>query len=43
MSDSLTNNIAFGLFYIGVVAVMVLMAAIAYKALLGKHDDGPGE
>ena len=39
VSDSLTNNIAFGLFYIGVVAVMVLMAAIAYKALLGKHDD----
>lgn len=30
---SLTNNIAFGLFYIGVVLVMVVMAVIAVKSL----------
>lgn len=33
VSDSLTNNIAFGLFYIGVGGVMTLMAIIAWKAL----------
>lgn len=44
VSDSLTNNLAFGLFYIGVMGVMILMAVIAYKALLGKHnDDVPGQ
>ena len=35
---SLTNNIAFGLFYIGVVLVMVIMAVVAYKALLCKDE-----
>lgn len=39
VSDSLTNNIAFGLFYIGVGGVMILMAVIAYKALFGKDPD----
>lgn len=34
-SNVLTNNIAFGLFYVGVVLVMVIMAVIAYKALRG--------
>ncbi len=38
-SDSLTNNIAFGLFYIGVVGVMILMAVIAYKALWAKAPE----
>ncbi len=33
VSDSLTNNIAFGLFYVGVVIVMVIMPYIAYRAL----------
>lgn len=39
VSDSLTNNIAFGLFYIGVGGVMILMAVIAYKSLLGKDPE----
>jgi hypothetical protein len=39
VSDSLTNNIAFGLFYIGVGGVMILMAVIAYKALFAKDAD----
>ena len=35
-TSSLTNNIAFGLFYVGVVLVMLIMAVIAYKALIAK-------
>ncbi|ULQ47955.1 hypothetical protein JN531_006600 [Flagellatimonas centrodinii] len=38
-SDSLTNNIAFGLFYIGVVGVMILMGVIAYKALFTRAPE----
>lgn len=38
-SDSLTNNLAFGIFYVGVVLVMVIMATIAYRALSGRHAD----
>ena len=37
-SDVLTNNIAFGLFYVGVVLVMVIMGVIAYRSLLAPDD-----
>lgn len=33
-SGVLTNNIAFGLFYVGVLLVMVIMAVIAFKSFL---------
>lgn len=35
-----TNNLAFFLFYVGVLLVMVLMAAIAYKSLVNNGDTG---
>ncbi len=35
----LTNYIAFFLFYVGVVAVMVIMAVIAYRCLKPGSDD----
>ena len=35
----LTNHIAFFLFYVGVVLVMVIMAVIAYKALHSKPPE----
>lgn len=35
----LTNNIAFFLFYIGVVGVMVLMATIAWRCLVTKEPE----
>lgn len=34
-SSLLSNNIVFGLFYVGVAVVMVLMAVIAWKSLRG--------
>ncbi len=34
-SNLLSNNIVFGLFYVGVVLVMVIMAVIAVKSLRG--------
>jgi len=36
----LTNNIAFFLFYIGVGTVMVVMAIVAWRCLMGSKSDG---
>lgn len=33
-SGSLTNNLAFGIFYVGVVLVMGIMAVIAFRSLI---------
>jgi uncharacterized membrane-anchored protein len=32
-SDVLTNNIAFGLFYVGILIVMAILALIAWRSL----------
>lgn len=33
-SDSLTNNLAFGIFYVGVALIMGIMAVIAFRSLI---------
>lgn len=38
-SATLTNNIVFGLFYVGVALVMAIMAAIAWRSLRGEPSD----
>ncbi len=38
--DSLLNNIAFGLFYVGVAGAFIVSGVIAYKALFTKPTDG---
>jgi hypothetical protein len=35
-----TNNLAFGLFYVGVGLVMIVMAVVAWKSLFGRDADG---
>lgn len=37
-SDLLSNNIVFGLFYVGVLLVMAIMWLIAYRSLRGTHN-----
>lgn len=39
-SGLLSNNIVFGLFYVGVLLVMGIMAMIAYRALRGAANSG---
>lgn len=34
-----TNNLAFGLFYVGVGLVMIVMAVVAWKSLFGRDAD----
>ena len=40
MGETLTNNLAFLLFYVGVPGAMIVSGVIAYKALWSKPDTG---